>query len=186
MLKAIGQETKGHWRVLDVGCRAGDRCKWFISRGCDVTGIDFKSYSNDYSKKGLKFILTSLENFRPDQRFDVVVAMYVMPFAKCTWDERIAHLTRLMEFGGLLLLTVFAPDDGVSNKPGIATISEEELRDLLLRHKLKIRYRCHEQYEGPTYEGSLKFWSVIGIVAELAEVPDSLPPESDLNTAPLL
>jgi hypothetical protein len=83
-----------------------------------------------------------------------------------------------MELGAFLLLTVFAPDDGFASHPGIATISEEELRDLFRRHKLKIRYRSHEQYEGPTSEGGRKFWSVIGIVAELVDVPDSPPPES--------
>jgi hypothetical protein len=69
MLKAIGQETKRNWRVLDVGCAEGARCKWFISSGCDVNGIDIK--------------------------------------------------------------------------------------------------RGHEQYEGPTRQGRVKFWSVIGVVAEL-------------------
>jgi cyclopropane fatty-acyl-phospholipid synthase-like methyltransferase len=167
MLKAIGQETKRDWRVLDVGCAEGGRSKWFISGGCDVTGIDIKSYSNDYSERGLKFIQTSLEDYRPVQRFNVVVAMYVMPFVRCTWDERIAHLTRLMERGALLLLTVFAPDDGRATEPNIAIIGEEGLRDLLQRHKLNVRYRCHEQYEGPTRQGKVMFWSVIGVVAEL-------------------
>src|SRR6516162_3908160 len=86
MLKAIGQETKRDWRVLHVGCAEGGRSKWFISSGCDVTGIDIKSYSNDYSERGLKFLQTSLEDYRPVQGFNVVVAMYVMPFVRCTWD----------------------------------------------------------------------------------------------------
>ena len=93
--------------------------------------------------------------------------MYVMPFVRCTWDVRIAHLTRLMERGALLLLTVFAPGDGRATEPNIAIISEEELSDLLQRHKLKVRYRCHEEYEGPTRQGNVMFCSVIGFVAEL-------------------
>ena len=168
MLTAIGQETKRDWRVLDVGCGTGGRSKWFISSGCDVTGIDIRSYLDDYSKSGLKFIQTSLERYCPDQRFDVVTAMYVLPFIKGTWDERIAHLTRLMGPGALLLLNVFAPDDGWAGEADVATITEEALRDLLQRHQLKVRYRCHEQYEGPTYDGEMKGWSVIGMVAKLA------------------
>jgi SAM-dependent methyltransferase len=146
----------------------GRRIEWFVSNGCDVTGIDIRSGLNDYSKIGLKFILTSLEDYRPERLFDVVVAMYVMPFVKCTWEERIAHLTRLMTPGALLLLTGFAPDDGWASESHITTISEEAIRDLLARHMLKVRYKCHEQYDGPTYEGSVKAWSVIGVVAELA------------------
>jgi len=168
ILRMIGQETDSRWRVLDVGCRAGGRCEWFVSRGCEVTGIDIKSYSDDYAKMGFKFILTSLEDYRPDIRFNVVVALYVMPFVKCTWDERMSHLTRLMLPGALLLLTAFTPDDGFEGVSHIATISEDALYDLLRRHRLTVRYKSLEQYEGPTYEGTMKPWSVIGIVAELA------------------
>jgi SAM-dependent methyltransferase len=168
LLRIIGQETDSRWRVLDVGCGAEGRCDWFISRGCEVTGIDIKSYSDDYAKMGFKFILTSLEDYRPDSRFDVVVALYVMPFVKCTWDERMAHLTRLMLPGALLLLTVFTPEDGFEGRPDVSTMGADELRDLLQRHHLKVRYKSHEQYDGPTIEGWVKAWSIIGIVAELA------------------
>jgi SAM-dependent methyltransferase len=165
----IGKDVERHWRVLDVGCRDGAQyTEWFVSKGCNVTGIDIKNYSDDCSKKGFQFILTSLEDYRPDSRCDVVLAMNVLPFLKCSWDERMAHLTRLMLPGALLLLTVFTPDNGFKGDADVTTIGADELRDLLQRHHLKVRYKCHEQYEGPTYEGTVKAWSVIGVVAELA------------------
>jgi SAM-dependent methyltransferase len=169
MLGVIGQQVNRDWRVLDVGCRDGATCAWFVSRGCDdVTGIDIKNRVGDHVERGFKFVPAALEDYQSDQPFDVVVAMYVLPFVKGTWEGRLSHLARLTARGGLLLCNVFADDDGWAGRTDIATIRDEDFRALLRQQGWQIRYEGHERYEGPTYEGCVKPWSVFGVLAERA------------------
>ena len=169
MLGVIGQQVNPDWRVLDVGCRDGGTCEWFVARGCDdVTGIDIEDRAGDHATKRFKFVQAALEDYQPDHAFDVVVAMYVLPFVAGTWEDRLAHLARLTAPGSLLLCNVFADDDGWAGRADIATIRDEDFRALLLRTGWQIRYQGHERYEGPTYQGRIKPWSVFGVLAERA------------------
>ena len=166
MLTAVGRKANPAWRVLDVGCGHGNRSQWFVSQGCAVTGIDIESYAESCASNGIKFILSSLEDFRTDQKFDIILAAYVLPFVKCAWDERIAHLLRLANPQALVLLTVFGPEDDWARNPNVAIIAKDELLALLARHKLSALYKSHEQYKAPPARGPVKTWDVFGVLAE--------------------
>jgi cyclopropane fatty-acyl-phospholipid synthase-like methyltransferase len=167
VLRSVGQLPKRDWRVLDVGCRDGRTSEMFASHGCDVTGIDVRRHDVDLLAKGINFILSSLEEFHSDKPFDFIMARHVLPFAKGSWDDRMANVTRLMLPGACVFLTVFTHEDGFEGETGVLTIDSDEFEHLLKRHHLKVRYRSHEQFEGPKYDGTRKNWDIIGVLAEL-------------------
>lgn len=58
-------------KVLDLFCGLGGWSKPWVENGHDVTGIDSKDFSKDYSGK---FIQADLMDWEPDQHYDIVLA----------------------------------------------------------------------------------------------------------------
>jgi predicted TPR repeat methyltransferase len=163
VLKLIGRfpDAECHWRVLDVGCRTGTFSRPFASHGCEVIGIDVRDHHAAFSGPKMHFILTSLEEFRPNSAFDLVIARHILPFLVGSWDAKLVKVKRFMSQGSLIYLTAFSPTDGFANERGISTI--------MRRHGLKCRYEGHEHFVGPTYSNIIKTWDILGIVAEREE-----------------
>jgi len=64
---------------LDVGCGFGTFMKLFGDKGWNTTGIDISEERINYAQsQGLNCYLSSIENFYPDRKFDVIIMHHVI------------------------------------------------------------------------------------------------------------
>lgn len=70
-------EQKG--TLLDIGCSYGMLMEYFISKGWNVTGFDISKNAANYAKsRGLNCHNTTIENFKTEKKFDVIVMSNVL------------------------------------------------------------------------------------------------------------
>ncbi len=95
-----------HRSILEIGCAEGHFTKMLTTISEDVTAIDLSSISISRAKKRAplaKYIVTTLEDFYPSKKFDLIVAsevLYYMP----NKQESLSHLRRL---GKIVLTSTF-------------------------------------------------------------------------------
>lgn len=65
--------------MLDIGCSYGESMMFFEKKGWKTTGIDICETSVKWARdQGLDCIFTSIENYTPDKKFDVIVMSHVL------------------------------------------------------------------------------------------------------------
>ncbi len=65
--------------VLEIGCGSGGILKYFSDRGFHVEGIDLDDeYMDAGRRSGLKLVRTSVDEFEPDHRFDLIIMSHVI------------------------------------------------------------------------------------------------------------
>ena len=63
-------------KILEIGCGLGGIISYFHDKGYDVKGIDLKEQDINFAKsKGLNVEKNTLENFKKDQKFDLIILM---------------------------------------------------------------------------------------------------------------
>ncbi|WP_053077578.1 class I SAM-dependent methyltransferase [Burkholderia cepacia] len=104
--------------ILDFGCGNGMYSRWLKKRGADkVVGYDVSEGMLRYARRweeedpvGIEFI----SNLPPesDGQFDIVLAVYVLPYARTVDELRklCAQMTRPLKPGGRLITLPIHPD----------------------------------------------------------------------------
>jgi 2-polyprenyl-3-methyl-5-hydroxy-6-metoxy-1,4-benzoquinol methylase len=95
-----------HESILEVGCGQGAFTKKLAELTKDVTAIDVSESAIAQAKKnvnGARFQVSSLENFYPKRRYDVVVCAEILYYIK---DHEKA-IKRLQELGGYLVTSQY-------------------------------------------------------------------------------
>ncbi|WP_431879257.1 class I SAM-dependent methyltransferase [Amycolatopsis sacchari] len=106
----------GGKRVLDVGCVGGHLARQLVERGAKVTGIDLSATMIDFARKRCpeaEFHQADLArplDFLPSDAFDLVTASLVLHYLE-DWGPPLAELRRVLEPGGVLVLSVHHPED---------------------------------------------------------------------------
>ncbi|HUQ85725.1 MAG TPA: SAM-dependent methyltransferase [Candidatus Limnocylindrales bacterium] len=95
-----------HQSILEVGCGQGSFTKLLTELSKDVTVIDvsesaIKKASSE--AKGAQFLVSSLENFYPKRRYDVIICAEILYYIK---DERKA-IEKLKELGDYLVTSQY-------------------------------------------------------------------------------
>lgn len=111
-LKKVGKlEGK---KILEIGCGAGQFMQCLSDNKLDGTGIELGTESYEFCKsKNLNVINTSIEDFAPETKFDVIVSFHVLEHIRSP-KEFMKKCHSLLNEGGLLYLEV--PN---LHKPGI-------------------------------------------------------------------
>ena len=107
--------------VLDYGCGTGHLCRWLRNHGAgEVTGYDVSEGMLDYArehevKTPLGISYSSPENTFEDNAFDIVLAVYVFPYAldKKTLISMARDMARALKPGGRLITLPLSPDVSV-------------------------------------------------------------------------
>ncbi len=95
-----------HQSILEVGCAQGHFTEMLTQISDDVTAIDVSSAAVEQARKnvkGAKFYTSSLEDFDPHRRFDVIVCSEILCYIK----DREQALGKLQELGDYLVTSNF-------------------------------------------------------------------------------
>jgi len=119
LIKFIPKEVK---TILDVGCGVGGNAVKLSSLGYKVTGICPDPYQEQLFRKNTKgaaqFCLTTLEDFKTDQKFDLILmseSVQYIPF-----KDGLKKVSQLLKPNGCLLISDYFKKDnakGVENLP---------------------------------------------------------------------
>ncbi len=97
-------ELVPHTSILEVGCAQGAFTRHLVEISKDVTGIDVSAAAIKQAKihaKDAKFHLTTLEDFKPEKHYDVIICAEILYYIK---DSKKA-LQKLEELGDYLVIS---------------------------------------------------------------------------------
>ena len=126
-------------KVLDVGAGTGSLALWMKQQGCEVLCIDpSDEMIARCLNKGLCSQYVGLEEFKTDERFDLILTISsLIHIPKERWEKALHHLHSLLKPQGLLFLSVILGEfEGYSDPThkGIeryfSYINEEAIRTL--------------------------------------------------------
>jgi streptomycin 6-kinase len=157
--------------ILDLGCGTGEPiAKYFLEKGCFVTGVDGSSAQIKKAKANFpkaKFIINDMRSLDLSERFDCIIAWHSF-FHLPTADQRL--MFRVFENHikphGILLFTS-GPTEGEvwSNNGGEmlyhASLNPSEYRSLLIEHHFKVI--CHKVKEPSLREATVWMAKYIGV-----------------------
>ena len=101
-------------RVLDVACGSGRHVRWFVQRGCTVTGVDRDVLATQPLREIAEIIDADIEGGPwpfTDRRFDAVVV------TNYHWRARLPDIFAALAPGGVLLYETFAAGNETVGKP---------------------------------------------------------------------
>lgn len=121
---------KGTRTILDVGCGVGGNAAKLTSLGYKVTGICPDPYQGKLFRENTKgkagFKLTTLENFKTDQKFDLILmseSVQYIPFA-----DGLKKISQLLRPTGRLLISDYFKKTAAK---GVQNLPSGMLRDYL-------------------------------------------------------
>jgi len=98
-------------RVLDVGCGSGRNIKYLLERDYDVTAFDINSMAIEelksrFPNQAEQFLVSSIENFPLEQKFDFIICNAVLHFANshAHFELMFEKLLRLLSEKGVLFI----------------------------------------------------------------------------------
>lgn len=104
-------------RVLDVACGSGRHVRWFVQRGCQVTGVDRDPAAGalaDCAEIVIADIEAEVETSAwpfEDRRFDAVIVTNYL------WRALLPTLVASVDAGGLFIYETFAAGNETVGKP---------------------------------------------------------------------
>lgn len=121
---------KGVKTILDVGCGVGGNAVKLASLGYKVTGICPDPYQEQLFKKNTKgkagFCLTTLENFKTDQKFDLILMSESVQYIP--HKEGLKKISTLLKKNGYLLISDYFKKD---NAKGVPNLPSFPIKDYL-------------------------------------------------------
>ena len=118
LIKFIPQGVKD---ILDVGCGVGGNALKLKALGYNVVGICPDSYQAQLFKKNTKgeisFFLTTLENFKTKQQFDLILMSESVQYIPC--QKGLRKVSQLLRKKGYLLASDYFKKDNAKELPGL-------------------------------------------------------------------
>ena len=106
--------------ILDIGCGIGDNARALAGRGYRVTAISpdkvHANYFENADPNHVRFFNTAIENFTPDQKFDLVLMSESQGYF--AMDMGFSQSTRCLRPGGYLLVSGIFKQDNSSGFRG--------------------------------------------------------------------
>jgi len=112
---------RGVKTILDVGCGVGGNAAKLLSLGYQVTGICPDPYQGQMFRKNTKgkagFKLTTLEDFKTDQKFDLIImseSVQYIPFA-----DGLKKISEILRPTGYLLISDYFKKESAKKVPNL-------------------------------------------------------------------
>lgn len=154
--------------MLDIGARDCTIARMFADRGYAVEAIDPDPLRCAAEKASaeppIRLRTTSLEDFRTDTRYDLVVASLVSQFVRYDIATFLGVLRSLAADDGLIYVTLVGDGDGWASIPRVKAVSETEALARIEEAGLRPLHRGTERYEGPDFDGKVKDWHILSFV----------------------
>lgn len=149
-------------QVLDVGSGTGVLAKWLADQGFQVLCLDPSAEMvKRCREKGLKTLQTTLQNYKPDEKFGMIFAILsLIHVPKADLPAQLKKLSAALPEGGLLFLGMLeGTGEGVFEQPFprfFAYYSPQEIEALFSPYFTRLDYVNHQGYMLWALKSSLK------------------------------
>ena len=144
--------------MLDIGARDGAMARYFAEIGYTVEAIEPNPLEEADLPEAISFQQTTLEEFRADKRYDLVVASLISHLVRYDIPTFLARLKSLAKEDGLVYVTLLGDQDAWAPNPFAKAMTFEEACALMAGLGLTPLYRSIEWLEGRVYSGEPKSW----------------------------
>mgnify|MGYP006260905349 CR=1 FL=1 len=147
----VAELVSAETRVLDVGTELGKNAQAFLNKNCRVTLMDISAKAIELTRDLLKeqdklhlveeSLVCSIEEM-PDLGFyHAIVSSYVFSFvARSSFESVLVEkVFRKLEAGGYFAAHFFGENHAWKDMAGVNTVSEEDLKRILLENDLSIK-----------------------------------------------
>lgn len=155
-LEFIGKLSPG--RMLDVGSRDFSGAARFASFGYTVDAIDPEPSHDTAPPSGVSFTQTTLEDFKTEQTYDLIIARLVSNFVSYSPKAFISRLNSLIHDDGVIYVTLIGDEDDWAADPSANAVSFDTALEIISGEGLTPLHRSIYWEKGPTYSGELKNW----------------------------
>jgi SAM-dependent methyltransferase len=157
-------------KALDVGAGALNESRFLLDQGFDVTAIDSTpaaaQVAGSIKNHGFHFEQSTYQDYKfPKNSYDLVSALYSLPFTPQQHFERVVHdVLDAVKPGGVFAGHFFGEHDQWNDGSGTVNfITPEQLDDFLADfEKLSIN---EEEGEQPADTGGSKYWHIFHVIA---------------------
>jgi trans-aconitate methyltransferase len=130
-------------RILDAGCGKGRNLRPFIDNDFDFIGFDpdperISTLIEAYPEVQDSFVVSSIESFKPKQKFNFIICNAVLHFAQdeTQFDHQFEKLISFLEENGILFIRMTTTIGLPLNKTGTYQLPDETERFLITRTKI--------------------------------------------------
>ena len=161
LLEALRYCPNAH-TALDLGAGALNESRYLLQQGFTVTAVDNEP-SVAQIKGDVEVVLSSIEEYQfPYLSFDLIVALYVLPFLKKEVIPGVmANIITSLTQQGVFACQFFGANDDWHGD--CTTHTEVEIRALL--RGMEIIKLEEQEYDQPTAAGKPKHWHVFEVIA---------------------
>ncbi len=149
-------------KALDLGCGAGNETRFLKQKGFTVVSVDANPGVRDFVPDA---IISKFEDYEfPMQEFDLVVAMYSLPF--CAPDKIDGVMMRSitsMKHGATFIGQFFGLEDSWSGDKNMNFKTRAEIEKYFVGFELEIN---EKKYSKETAMGEPHFWHVFHVIAK--------------------
>jgi 2-polyprenyl-3-methyl-5-hydroxy-6-metoxy-1,4-benzoquinol methylase len=140
LVRHFGHERR--LRVLDAGCGRGWLTAQLRALGHDLVGVDQSDAAIRYARThcDARFVVSSLDRFATDQRFDAVVSMDVLYHITDDeqWRRSLLALSQVLDEEGVLVFSDVLPEETRVLGDYVVERSRAEYERALAQHRLTI------------------------------------------------
>jgi SAM-dependent methyltransferase len=168
LLKALAY-ARPTGKALDLGAGALKDAKHLLRQGFEVTALDIAdslpAMAAAVGSDKLQAVVSTFDAYDyPEGAYDVVTAMYALPFnPPDTFDATFARIKAALAPGGVLACQLFGPDDQWSADTTMTFHARAQVEALLA--DLETLQLDERQWDGKLASGEPKHWHVFDIIA---------------------
>lgn len=168
LLKAIPFVSTGK-KAMDIGAGALKDSRYLLGLGFDVMAIDRNAKSealaNVISSDHFRFVASSFQEFDfPNARFDLVTAMFALPFCRpSSFPDMWNRIRESIVPNGIFCGQFFGIRDAWSMDPNMTFHDEPQARELFRDMDLLLFHE--EEKDGTIANGTPKHWHVFHVIA---------------------
>lgn len=149
-------------KALDLGCGPGNETRYLLQKGFSVISVDSNPGVKEFVPDA---IISKFEEYAfPKEEFDVVFAMFALPFcAPDKIDVVIEGIKSSLKQGGVFAGQFFGPEDTWASRKDMNFQGEQEVRAFFENFEILKLKEVKE--EKPTALGDPHFWHIFHIIA---------------------
>jgi trans-aconitate methyltransferase len=159
-------------RALSLGCGAGNEEVDLLKNGWEVNAIDNHKRSQEILNERAKnlpgklhFQLGNFAELKMDGHYDLVLALFSLPFGKK--DELAKLLERVTEHlkpGSLFAANFFGSTHSFVKKSIAYSLNINEIAELFSKNNFKISYSISRKFNQLDFSGNKTAWDLIEII----------------------
>jgi SAM-dependent methyltransferase len=157
-------------KALDIGAGALKESRYLLDQGFEVTAFDSEPAAAEIAKTILddkfRFQPASYWEFKyPQQEYDLVTAMYALPFTPPEqFDEVMRNVLDSVKPGGIFAGHFFGEQDEWNNRANNMSFVSEPALHKFFEGFDELSF-CEQKGEDSTDSGGMKFWHIYHLIA---------------------